>query len=189
MVKREGIGRVWTVPNALTLLRFLLVGVMAWLFLSGEPVWSMAVYLLAAGTDLLDGYIARRFHQVSNLGKAMDPIADKLMTVTALVCMLLRTYLTLGVLIVIIIKEALMIVGGILVYFVFGKVVYANLFGKISAAAYFFAIMLMYLHKYVSPYDSWFMYLAVAMNLVSICQYFYINVVLEIRRRKEEAKA
>jgi CDP-diacylglycerol--glycerol-3-phosphate 3-phosphatidyltransferase len=187
MTKREGVGKVWTVPNALTLLRFLLVGVMAWLFVEDQPIWSMAVYLLAAGTDLLDGYIARRFNQISNIGKVMDPIADKLMTVTALVCMLVMGYLTFGLLLVIVIKEALMVLGGVLIYFVFGKVVYANLFGKISSAAYFFAIMLMYLHKYVMPYDAWFMYLAVAMNVVSMVQYGVINIVMEARKKKKEA--
>jgi cardiolipin synthase len=190
MRKREGIGKVWTVPNALTLLRFLLVGLMAWLFVSGEPVWAMAVYLFAAGTDLLDGYIARRFNQISNIGKVMDPIADKLMTIAALVCMLVEGYLTLGLLLVIVIKEALMVVGGALIYFVFGKVVYANLFGKISAATYFFAIMLLFLHNVpgVAPYDMWFMYLAVAMNVVSMFQYGYINILLEARKKREEAK-
>jgi cardiolipin synthase len=190
MEKREGIDRVWTIPNALTFVRLILVGVMAWLFLHDQPIGSMAVYLLAAGTDLLDGYIARHFNQISNIGKVMDPIVDKLMTVTALICMLLKTYLTFGVLLVIIIKETMMIVGGILIFLVFKKVVYSNLYGKISAAAYFFAIMLLYLHNYVAPYDSYFMYLAVAMNIVSMFQYGYINIVLEARKRKkEEAKA
>lgn len=190
MQKREGIDKVWTVPNALTLLRFLLVGVMAWLFVSEQPVWAMAVYLFAAGTDLLDGWIARRFNQISNIGKVLDPIADKAMTVAALVCMLVEGYLTLGLLLVIIIKEALMVIGGALIYFVFGKVVYANLFGKISAVAYFLAIMLLFLHNVpgVAPYDMLFMYLAVAMNIVSMFQYAYINILLEARKKREKER-
>jgi cardiolipin synthase len=189
MEKRDMTDKIMTVPNALTLVRFLLVAVMALFFLNGNPVMAMVIYLLAAATDLLDGYIARRFHQISNVGKVMDPIADKTMTVTALICMLIKGYLTVGILAVIITKEALMIIGGILIYMVFKKVVVANLFGKISAAAYFLAIMLFFLHKYVTPYDSYFMYLAVAMNVVSMVQYGYINVVMEYRKRKKaEAK-
>jgi cardiolipin synthase len=187
MEKPDTTDRILTVPNALTLVRFLLVGVMAYLFMSGYAVWSMIVYLFAAATDLVDGYIARRFHQISNIGKVMDPIADKLMTITALVCMFLSNYLTTGILVVVIIKEALMVLGGVLIYFVFKKVVYANLFGKIAAATYFLAIMLIYLHRYVSPYDAWFMYFAVAMNIVSMVQYGYINIVMEARKRKKEA--
>ena len=185
MEKNDSAGKILTIPNALTLVRFLLVGVMAYLFLQDEPVWAMAVYLAAAATDLIDGYIARKFNQISNLGKVMDPIADKLMTVTALVCMFLQQYLTTTVLIVVIAKEALMIVGGVLIYFVFKKVVYANLYGKIAAAAYFLAIMLLFLHNYVAPYDAYFMYLAVAMNVVSMFQYGYINIVMEYRKKRE----
>jgi cardiolipin synthase (CMP-forming) len=190
MTKREGIDRVWTVPNALTLLRLLLVGVMAWLFIGEHPILAMAVYLFAAATDLLDGYIARHFNQISNIGKALDPIADKAMTITALVCMLAEGYLTLGLLLVIIVKEGMVIVGGVLVYFIYGKVVASNLFGKISAAAYFFAVMLLFLHNNVSPVDAWFMYLAVAMNIAAMVQYGVINVVMEAKKKKkQEAKA
>ncbi len=184
MVNQDSTNKILTVPNALTLVRFILVGVMAWFFMQGEPVIAMAIYITAAATDLVDGYIARKFNQISNVGKVFDPIADKLMTVTALVCMFLKGFLTPGVLSVVIAKEALMVVGGVLIYFVFKKVVYANLYGKISAAAYFLAIMLLFLHEYVQPYDAWFMYLAVAMNVVSMLQYGYINIVLEYRKKK-----
>lgn len=183
MEKGDTTDKILTIPNALTLVRFLLVGVMAYIFLSGNPVLAMAIYLAAAATDLIDGYIARKFNQISNLGKVMDPIADKLMTITALVCMFLQQYLTTGVLVLVIVKEVLMVVGGVLIYFVFKKVVYANLFGKIAAGAYFLAIMLLFLHDYVRPADAVFMYVAVAMNVVSIVQYGYINIVMEYKKR------
>jgi cardiolipin synthase (CMP-forming) len=186
---KDSTHKIVTVPNILTLLRFLLVGVMAAVFLNGNPIWAMIIYIFAAATDLVDGYIARKFNQISNVGKVMDPIADKLMTITALVCMLLHQYLTIGVLIVIIIKEALMVIGGILIYFVFKKVVYANLYGKIAAGAYFLAIMLLFLHDYVKPADAIFMYVAVALNVISIFQYGYINIIMEYKKRREEAKA
>ena len=187
MHNSDSTNKILTIPNGLTLVRFVLVGVMAWFFLNNNPLAAMAIYIIAAATDLVDGYIARRFNQISNVGKVFDPIADKLMTVTALVCMFLRGFLTPGVLTVVIIKEALMVVGGALIYFVFKKVVYANLYGKISAAAYFLAIMLLFLHEYVQPYDAWFMYLAVAMNVISMLQYGYINIVMEYRKKKKES--
>jgi cardiolipin synthase (CMP-forming) len=188
MRKKDTTDRILTVPNALTLVRFLLVGVMVIEFIRKKPIIAMIVYFTAAATDLLDGYIARRFNQISNVGKAMDPVADKLMTISALVCMFIRHYLTTGVLVVIIVKEALMILGGVLIYFVFKKVVIANLYGKIAAAAYFLAISLLFLHDYVQPVDAYFMYLAVAMNVVSIIQYGYINIVIEYKRRRIEAR-
>lgn len=188
MEKNDTTNKIMTVPNVLTLVRFLLVGVMAYVFLNGEPVWAMVIYLFAAATDLIDGYIARKFNQISNVGKVIDPIADKLMTITALVCMVIKGgYLTLGVLIVIAIKEVLMIIGGILIYFVFKRVVYANLFGKIAAGAYFLAIVFLFLDEYVRPFDAVFMYLAVALNIISIFQYGYINIVMEYRKKRNAA--
>lgn len=189
MEKNDSTDKILTIPNALTLVRFILVGVMAFVFLGGNPIGAMVIYLVAAATDLVDGYIARKLNQISNVGKVMDPIADKLMTITALVCMLLQQYLTVGVLIVIIAKETLMIIGGILIYFVFKKVVYANLYGKIAAGAYFLAIVLLFLHDYVKPADAILMYVAVAMNIVSIFQYGYINIVVEYRKKRSEAAA
>lgn len=75
-------------PNLLTLLRILLVPVFILLFLSSTPlrtVLSAAVFLLAALTDLLDGYLARKWQQVTKLGKVLDPIADKLLILSALI--------------------------------------------------------------------------------------------------------
>lgn len=83
--------RIRTLPNALTLLRLLLVPVFAWLLLAGgghDPAHRLTaalVFMLAAATDLVDGELARRRHEVTNFGKIADPIADKALTGTALV--------------------------------------------------------------------------------------------------------
>jgi cardiolipin synthase len=184
MTENRSIGKVLTIPNVLTLIRFLLIGVLVYFFVINKPLAALTVYLIAFATDILDGYIARTFNQVSNVGKAMDPIADKAMTIAALTCMFLIGYLHTAVLVVIIIKELLMIVGGIYVYFVIKKVVQANAYGKLAAGAYFLAIVMLFLHDMVQPYDEYFMYVAVAMNLVSIVQYGYINIYMEFKKRK-----
>jgi CDP-diacylglycerol--glycerol-3-phosphate 3-phosphatidyltransferase len=79
------------VPNALTVLRLVLVPVFAWLLLreGGEDavsrIWSAVVFLVASFTDLVDGEIARRQNTVTTFGKVADPIADKALTGTALI--------------------------------------------------------------------------------------------------------
>ena len=77
---------VWTVPNVLTMLRLVLVPVFAVLFFRGDRKASLAVFIAASLTDLLDGYLARRLNQITDFGKLFDPLADKLMVLTALVC-------------------------------------------------------------------------------------------------------
>jgi CDP-diacylglycerol--glycerol-3-phosphate 3-phosphatidyltransferase len=79
---------VYNIPNLLTLLRILLIPVFVVVFylpVSWANVATTAIFVLAALTDLLDGYLARRLGQVSPLGAFLDPVADKLMVATALV--------------------------------------------------------------------------------------------------------
>ena len=82
----------WTVPNLLSLLRIALVPLFVWCFFSAVPharVWAVAVFLTAGATDVVDGWIARHFHQVSLAGRILDPLADKLMVFAALACLML----------------------------------------------------------------------------------------------------
>jgi CDP-diacylglycerol---glycerol-3-phosphate 3-phosphatidyltransferase len=75
-------------PNLLTVFRIALVPVFILFFLSADPwrsIMAAGIFLLAAATDLLDGYLARRWKQVTKLGKLLDPIADKLLVLSALI--------------------------------------------------------------------------------------------------------
>ncbi len=82
---------VMTVPNFLTLLRILAVPIFAIALWYGEHAAACAIFLAAGLTDLLDGYVARRFNQGSSLGAILDPAADKLLMTTAFALMAWRT--------------------------------------------------------------------------------------------------
>lgn len=75
-------------PNMLTLLRVIMVPVFMWALLSGFYWVAIIVFVLASFTDQLDGYLARKNNQVTTFGKLMDPLADKILTISALVCLL-----------------------------------------------------------------------------------------------------
>jgi len=77
----------FNVPNTLTAIRMLLIPVYVVLFGNGQRYPALGVFLAASLTDLLDGMIARCYHQITNLGKLMDPLADKLMVLTVLFSM------------------------------------------------------------------------------------------------------
>jgi CDP-diacylglycerol--glycerol-3-phosphate 3-phosphatidyltransferase len=75
-------------PNSITLLRILLIPVFVWLYLDPTPersLWAGLVFAAAAFTDFLDGYLARRSGQITNLGKLLDPVADKLLVASGLI--------------------------------------------------------------------------------------------------------
>jgi cardiolipin synthase len=83
--------RIVTVPNMLTVFRMVLIPVFVTLVFYQRFVWALGVFVLAGITDGLDGLMARRFDQRSQLGTVLDPIADKLMLVTAFVVLSLRS--------------------------------------------------------------------------------------------------
>ena len=105
-----------TIPNWLSFIRIALIPVFAVLFVQGHQLVAVIVMICAALTDLFDGKIARKFNQVSNLGKILDPIADKLSQM-AIVIVLLYTYWENPIkylFFFFIVKEVLMLLGGAL---------------------------------------------------------------------------
>ncbi len=83
--------RILTVPNMLTIFRMVLIPVFVTLLFYQRFLWALAVFIVAGFTDGLDGLLARRFSQQSQLGTILDPIADKLMMVTAFIVLSMRS--------------------------------------------------------------------------------------------------
>ncbi len=97
---------IFTVPNILSFLRLLMIPFFVWLYIQKQDYVSCGVVLILSGlTDMVDGYIARHFHQITDLGKALDPVADKLTQIFMLFC-LCTTYPKMWVpVILLIVKE------------------------------------------------------------------------------------
>ena len=72
----------WTIPNLLSLLRIIVIPFFAYFFIKGNALWAIIVLFLSGVSDFLDGKIARKFNQVSDLGKVLDPVADKLTSIS-----------------------------------------------------------------------------------------------------------
>ena len=81
-------GKILTIPNILSLMRICMIPLFVWTYLAKENYMATAAILILSGlTDLTDGMIARRFNMVSNLGKALDPFADKLTQAAIMICL------------------------------------------------------------------------------------------------------
>ena len=88
-VDDDGLDRIFTVPNVVTMVRLLCIPLFLWLLFGASEQTAAAVLLAVLGaTDWVDGYVARRFGQVSTLGKVLDPMADRLLVVTAVISIL-----------------------------------------------------------------------------------------------------
>jgi cardiolipin synthase len=86
VVPVEGADRILTIPNVISLVRLACVPLFLWLLFSEENRLASAALLAVLGaTDWVDGWIARRYHQVSTVGKILDPVADRIMLITAVI--------------------------------------------------------------------------------------------------------
>ncbi|HHY83175.1 MAG TPA: CDP-diacylglycerol--glycerol-3-phosphate 3-phosphatidyltransferase [Clostridiales bacterium] len=164
------------VPNALTLTRFILIGLYPFLYfnegLSHNKLWAFAVFLIAGLTDVLDGVIARRFGLVTKWGKLMDPLADKLMLITVLVCLFLDGVVSLWVIIIIALKELLMILGAAFLYKNRKVVVQANFYGKLATFLFYIAITALVFRV---PYSGYILGIAVLSTILALIQYAALN--------------
>ena len=137
--------KIITIPNLLSLFRLILIPVIVWLYWVRKDYFPAGVLLIVSGlTDLADGYIARRFHAVSNVGKILDPIADKLTQAAMLFCLVTRFPLMAAPFGFLVIKEVFIGTTGLLMIRKTGKVVGADFHGKV-ATTLLYAMMILHI--------------------------------------------
>ena len=170
--------RALTIPNLLSAFRILLVPVMAALYCgAGNYPLTAGVLLLSGATDVADGYIARRFHMVSNLGKALDPIADKLTQTAALGCLLTRFGAMWWLLGVLVAKETIMAFMGLLVIRRTGAAYSAEWHGKLATCVLYATIFIHIVWYGIPPAVSYALTAAgVASMLLSLSLYTAANL-------------
>ena len=105
----------WTIPNALSFLRLLGVPIFFWLIVGPEnDGLALGILIVSAFTDWLDGYLARRLNQYSRLGELLDPLADRLYVVAALIALFIRDLIPIWVVVALVLRDVLM--SGLLIF-------------------------------------------------------------------------
>lgn len=124
---------LWTIPNLMSMFRLVLLPAMFWAYCVKEDNWLTVVLLTISGiSDVLDGWVARTFHQISDIGKVLDPVADKLTQAAVLVCLLTRyPWMTIP-LVLMAVKEAVRAASGLIVIRKTGVVYGASWHGKVN---------------------------------------------------------
>ena len=129
--QEENLNKVFTIPNILSFFRLILIPVLIWSYVVKKNYAATGWILLLSGlTDIADGFIARRFHMISNLGKILDPVADKLTQATMLFCLFTRFPHMILPLVLMAFKELYMAVSGCLIMKKTGKVTGADWHGN-----------------------------------------------------------
>ena len=168
-------------PNKLTTLRVIMVPFfVAFLLLTpthADFKWIAFVLFVAASlTDLLDGYIARKYHMITNFGKFMDPLADKLLVSAALVCLTALGFIPAWMTVVIISREFI-ISGFRLIAAENGIVIAANYWGKFKTVSQMIMIILLIvdLGGAFAILTQIFIWLSVALTVISLLTYIMQN--------------
>lgn len=167
------------IPNILTTIRFFIVPVFAYFLIVRSYAVATLLFLVAGMTDILDGYMARKFNMTTKWGKLADPLADKITQVTALAILTYQDKIPIIIVIVVAIKELLMVVGGILLY-KDRVVVAAGWYGKLATVVFYLAIVMII---FDTPFSDIFVMIAVAATLFAFIRYAisYKRIKAEVR--------
>ncbi len=175
----------WNIPNALSLARIALVPVFMVLYLLRLDIWAFAALFISGLTDCVDGYIARRFNQITDCGKLLDPLSDKLTQVAVVICLTTRYTELLPLAALCFVKELCQAVGGILLLRKNVQAQGAKWFGKVSTIL-FYTVMLVIVLWYDALVINapWVLVVLVGLVGVSMLVAFigYLRIFLQSRR-------
>ena len=178
------------IPNILTIIRFLLIPIIIFFAFQNNYIATILVLTISGFTDILDGYIARKFNLISNFGKLMDPLADKMTQVSLLTTLTIQKIIPTWIIVIVLIKEFLMVSDA---SFLYGKelVVSSKWYGKLATVLFYIAIVCSLFTQYwngtlvnkyslsaVPEFHTYIYYLAVITTIFSLIMYtkaFYLQ--------------
>lgn len=168
----------WNVPNALSVVRILLIPVFLVLYLSHMDRWAFGVLVLSGVTDMLDGFIARHFNQITDCGKLLDPISDKL-TQVAVVIALATRYTELWPLAgLCFVKETCQGIGGAIMLKRRSAVRGSQWFGKMSTVVFYAGMSVLVLFK-LSGAIRWLV-VAIAGGCMLVAFFGYLRIFIQV---------
>ena len=179
-------GKIFTIPNCLTLVRLCLIPFLITAYVcKGNALLAAGILLLSGLTDVLDGFIARRYNMFSDLGKALDPLADKLTQISLALCLVFRFPLMIAMLVVLCVKEAFVASTHLILVNRSGKVNSARWHGKMTTVMLTITMMT---HLLWAEIPQW---LSVTLIALCICMIvlsgtlYGIEYITGIRRCKQ----
>ena len=163
-----------TTANKITIFRVVMIPVFLVLAYADQPVWAFVVFALASLSDMLDGYIARHYHQITNFGKFMDPLADKVLVLAAMCFFVERGFMP-GCAVAIVLLREFAVSGMRLIAVEQGRVIAAAWSGKIKTAVTMVGLAAMLLFSSYPWVNTLATALIVITTVWSGVEYFYKN--------------
>ncbi|MGI6199229.1 MAG: CDP-alcohol phosphatidyltransferase family protein [Christensenellales bacterium] len=179
---------IFNIPNLLGYLRLLLLPVICWQYLQGSHWVAMGLIALSGITDFLDGYIARRFQMVTQWGKALDPIADKVTQVVLALMLMMRVAPARALFAILLIKESAMGVANLLLMPSGNRLDGAMWFGKVSTAALYVGLVALIALPQMPPWMQTLL-VAVCSALLLLSAALYVPVFAHKFKQAREQSA
>ena len=172
--------QVLTIPNLLSVIRLALIPLIVWLYI-GKQEYSaaVAVILISGATDIIDGFIARKFNMVSDLGKILDPVADKLTQATVILCLTVKYRWMRGLIVLFVVKEIIMAVLGYMAIQKKDVVNSAKWYGKLNTVVLYLVMTCLILFPSISEtVANVLIGICICVMLMSLTLYirFYLNL-------------
>lgn len=165
------------IPNILTTVRLILIPIFTYLVLGAKELPAAAMIFAFSGiTDVVDGYIARHFNMITNFGKVYDPFVDKLMQVTALVCLCISKILPFWLVALVLCKEITMIITGGILYLK-KIVVYSHWYGKATTVILYTIVVVMILWRSIPPLWSAIFFGILVFSMIFSAMAYLVDVI------------
>ena len=165
-----------TIANWVTLLRIVLIPLIIGLLLYGLNGLAVIAFLILSFSDAIDGYIARRFNQISDLGKFLDPLADKILVISVLI-VLVGLGKADSIPVIIIVARELMVQGIRISAAATKGIMAASPIAKWKTATQIVAVAMLILNL---PYDAWVLWLATGLSILSGGAYLWQSKILKL---------
>jgi len=155
------------VPNILSVCRILLIPVIIISIALNNYLLAIIIFTLSSLTDIIDGYIARNFDAITNVGKLLDPLADKLTQISMIASLVWADVISEWILIVLLTKELIMIAGAA---FLYGKsvVVYSRWYGKLATVLLYLSVMVSLLFKQFNVTSKLFINISNSLYVITL---------------------
>lgn len=162
------------IPNTLTILRFFIIPFIVYYLIKDQYMSAFILLFISALTDVLDGAIARKFNIITNFGKLIDPLADKITQISILFTILFKGIIPLWIVVIVLLKEAFMVCGA---SFLYGRdlVVSSKWYGKAATVLFYLAIatsLIIRMFSINKSFDMIIYYFALIMTIFSLIMYF-----------------
>lgn len=173
----EKMDRRFTISNIITIIRFFLLPFIMYFLIKKERIIAFALMVFALFSDAIDGFVARRLHQESELGKLLDPVCDKISLTVILITLLLINSIPLWVLIIIALRDILILVGSYILFKQRRTIYKSNILGKVTG--FLFGLMILAFTLNYQRIGMLALYISIPFMLgafITYCQRFILTL-------------